>query len=58
MAQLHREDLHEYQVQTVNHMVRNPDSMLWLGLGLGKTISTLSVFDVHKKMGTSKAMLV
>ena len=33
---LHIQDLHQYQTQTVNHVVRNPFSMLWLGLGLGK----------------------
>lgn len=38
MSQLHFTDLHEYQQQTVNHVVRLPQSMLWLGLGLGKAL--------------------
>jgi len=28
--------LHDYQKEAVTHMLRNKDSMLWLGMGLGK----------------------
>lgn len=33
----HATDLHEYQVRAVNHAVANPQAMLWIGTGLGKT---------------------
>lgn len=52
------ENLHQYQKQTVDHIIRNQASMLWLGLGLGKTISTLTAFNYLKTMGQSKSMLV
>jgi len=58
MNNLHLHHLHEYQKQTVNHVVRNPFSMLWLGLGLGKTISTLTAFDFLRMTGQTRAMLV
>ena len=38
MSKLHANDLHDYQRQTINHVVRLPQSMLWLGLGLGKAL--------------------
>lgn len=50
--------LHKYQQQTIDHIYNHPDAMLWLDMGLGKTISTLSAFSLMKAMGESKAMLV
>jgi len=37
-----RSQLHNYQVKTVDHIKQHPQSMLWLDLGLGKTISSLT----------------
>jgi hypothetical protein len=34
--------LHPYQQRAVNHQCVNPNSMLWLDMGLGKTIVTLT----------------
>lgn len=39
MIHLHPSDLHQYQNHTVDHVIRNNFSMLWLGLGLGKAQS-------------------
>jgi len=58
MKQLSLSDFHGYQHQSTDHIVRNPSSMLWLGLGLGKTISTLTAFELMQRIGMSKAMLV
>lgn len=35
-------DLHEYQVQAINFVLQRPASMLWLDIGLGKTIVALT----------------
>lgn len=35
-------DLHDYEVRAVNHVLVNPFSMLWMDVGLGKTITTLT----------------
>ena len=34
--------LHDYQKRAVNHQCTRPNSMLWLDMGLGKTIVTLT----------------
>lgn len=39
---LHRSNLHEYQAKSVEHIKKHPQSMLWLDIGLGKTVSTLT----------------
>lgn len=39
---LHRENLHHYQERAAAHVAAHPRSMLWMGLGLGKTSSTLT----------------
>lgn len=36
------ENLHPYQNFATSHIIEQPHSMLWLEMGLGKTISTLS----------------
>lgn len=36
------EDLHQYQTVASDHQVSHAKSMLWLGMGLGKTVSTLT----------------
>ena len=36
--------LHGYQLRAIHHIIEHPFSMLWLGLGLGKSIITLSAF--------------
>lgn len=39
---LNRGNLHPYQNRSVNHIIEHPQSMLWLDLGLGKTVSSLT----------------
>lgn len=37
-----KSQLHNYQTKAVDHIKANPRSMLWLDLGLGKTVSSLT----------------
>lgn len=37
---LRPEQLHHYQLKAINHQIANPSSMLWIGMGLGKTVIT------------------
>lgn len=41
---LTRDLMHAYQVRAVEHVIEHPHSMLWLGLGLGKSVITLTAF--------------
>lgn len=41
----HPNDLYQYQRKAVLHQLYNPDSMLWLGMSLGKTVITLSSIE-------------
>ena len=40
-----RSDLYKYQAQAVDHMIDNNGSMLWLDIGLGKTIVSLTAIE-------------
>lgn len=39
---MHPEELHGYQQRAVNFQCTHPESMLWLDMGLGKTVITLT----------------
>ena len=39
---LEPEQLHPYQRGTIEHIKEHPHSMLWVDMGLGKTISVLT----------------
>ena len=41
-------DLHPYQLRAINHIIDNPQSMLHLDPGLGKTIIALSAIETLK----------
>lgn len=56
--ELRRSDFHTYQRNGVQHVISNPKSMLWLFLGAGKTIVTLTAFGDMQIMGLAKKMLV
>ena len=43
---LRREQMHGYQRATVAHLVEQPRAGAFLGMGLGKTVSTLTAFDI------------
>ena len=51
-------DLHDYQVQSVEHMIRHKSAMLWLGLGLGKSITTLTAFNALRQLGSKSSILI
>ena len=55
---LKRSDLHPYQERAVNHILYNRMAMLWLDLGLGKTVSTLTALSIIFNAGVSKGVLV
>ena len=40
-----------YQLIIMNHMISNPRSMVWSGMGTGKTASTLFALDTLKRLG-------
>jgi SNF2 family DNA or RNA helicase len=42
---LKKEDLHNYQVRVVNHIINHPFCGVFLDMGLGKTTSTLTATD-------------
>lgn len=45
MELLKREDLHEYQVYSVDFIKKNPIAALLLSCGLGKTVTTLTAIN-------------
>jgi len=52
------QQLHEYQKQCVIHQLSHDDSMLWLGMGLGKTPVTLTVIVDRMRAGQVQKTLV
>lgn len=50
--------LHDYQRRTLDHMNHCDNSMLWLGLGLGKTVSALTNIVQRQKAGKVKKVLI
>ena len=56
--QLTPSNLHNYQTDAVQHIVDRDESMLWLSVGLGKTISALTAFGFLKSIGQASAMLI
>jgi len=53
-------DLHAYQNRSVNHIIENPHSGLFLDMGLGKTVSTLTAVNIlmYKELEILKALVV
>lgn len=53
-------DLHEYQLQAVDFIIDNPYSGLFLDLGLGKSISTLTAIDrlMFEELEVSKVLVI
>ena len=52
------QQLHEYQRKCVIHQLENDDSMLWLGMGLGKTPVTLTTIVDRMRAGQVKKTLI
>lgn len=51
-------DLREYQRVAIRHQIEHPHSMLWLDMGLGKTVVTLSVIVDLQDQGLISSVLV
>jgi len=54
---LTRDNLHGYQNRCVDHIINTPKNALWISMGMGKTVSTLTaiadlsnMFDIHKTL--------
>lgn len=52
------QQLHDYQKQCVMHQLHHNDSMLWLGMGLGKTPITLTTIVDRMRAGLVKKVLI
>jgi SNF2 family DNA or RNA helicase len=50
--------LWDYQREATLHQLYNKDSMLWLGMGLGKTAITLTTIVEHMKANRVKKVLI
>jgi len=50
--------LHEYQQKAVNHQCMRPHSMLWLDMGLGKTVITLTSLSHLLKVGFLRGVII
>lgn len=56
---LNRNQLHKYQVQGVEHIKDNPECALFLDMGLGKTVTTLTaVADMIEYFEVTKVLIV
>lgn len=56
---LNRNQLHKYQVQGVEHIKNNPECALFLDMGLGKTVTTLTaVADLIEYFEVTKVLIV
>lgn len=55
---LEPKDMHDYQGVGVDHMLINEDGMLWLGMGLGKTIISLTAIVDRINSGQVKKVLI
>jgi len=58
MGLLNPSQLYDYQKQAILHQLYNPKSMLWLGMGLGKTAVTLSTIEHQMRAGDLKKTLI
>jgi len=52
------QQLHDYQRECVVHQLTHPDSMLWLGMGLGKTPITLTTIVDRMRAGQVEKTLI
>jgi len=50
--------LHPYQQLAVEHLLKHDRAALFMGLGLGKTLSTLTAFEGLRTLGCARNMLV
>jgi SNF2 family DNA or RNA helicase len=50
--------LHEYQKEAILHQLKCADSMLWMGMGTGKTISTLTTIVDRMRAGQVQKTMI
>ena len=55
---LHPNNYHEYQRKAIIHQLQYTDSMLWLGMGLGKTSVTLGTIEHRMRAGQVQKTLI
>lgn len=57
---MNRSNLHNYQEFSVQHIVNNPEAGLFLDMGLGKTVSTLTAVEelIYDSLEVSKVLVV
>lgn len=55
---LHPHNLHDYQRECVMHQLQHDESMLWLGMGLGKTPTTLTTIVDRMRAGQVQKTLI
>jgi len=55
---LRPQELYDYQKAAINHQLIHPDSMLWLGVGLGKTVITLTTIVDRMRAGLVHKTLI
>lgn len=59
MKELHRYDLLPYQEQAIDFIKTHENCALWLDMGLGKTVSTLTAFlDMRESFDVKKMLVV
>lgn len=51
-------DFHNYQTEAYHHLLEHNASMLWLSMGLGKTVVTLTAIKTLQTLGQVKGVLV
>ena len=56
---LTRNLIHDYQNRCVDHIINTPKSALWLEMGLGKTVSTLTaIVDLTDMLEVHKILII
>ena len=56
---LSRDNLHDYQIKAVDFILSNPKCALWVQMGLGKTVSTLTaVADMLDSFSVSRVLVI
>lgn len=58
-VQLQREQMHAYQIEAYNFLLKNPFSALFIDMGLGKTITSLTLaVDLLNNFQTKKVLII
>jgi SNF2 family DNA or RNA helicase len=56
---MNRSNLHHYQLKAIDHIQQYPKKALWMDMGLGKTISTLTaIVDLMNRFDCSQVLII